>query len=65
MKFINTNIGLIFVLTILICAAGIEQMEFEEFTEQVGDKSAAFFMAEFTNNQEQQNDKPSDDTDEE
>lgn len=34
MNFINTNIGLIFVLLILICAVGIEQMEFEEYVKE-------------------------------
>lgn len=43
-KFINSNIGLLFVLTMLVCAAGVEQMEFEK---QVGSKSAEFFKKEF------------------
>lgn len=33
-KFINTNAGLIFVLLVLICAAGVEQMTADKYMEQ-------------------------------
>lgn len=53
-KFINSNIGLLFALTMLICAAGVENKMLEGFDSQVGDKAADFFKQTFGQEPEQQ-----------
>lgn len=45
--FLNSNAGLLFALTLLICAAGVETKMIEGFDSQVGDKAADFFKHEF------------------
>lgn len=45
--FLNSNAGLLFALTLLICAAGVENKMIEGFNSQVGDKAADFFKQEF------------------
>lgn len=57
--FINTNHGLIFVLLLLICAAGMESKMADDFDQQVGDKAADFFKQEFGQKPEPEDNEPS------
>jgi hypothetical protein len=52
--FLNSNAGLLFALTLIICAAGVENKMIEEFDSQVGDKAADFFKQTFGQEPEQQ-----------
>lgn len=52
--FLNTNHGLLFVLILLILAAGMENKMIEGFDSQVGDKAADFFKQTFGQEPEKQ-----------